>query len=268
MKKLLTGVLVVVAAVGLGGTVSAHRNHPQQPSSNYEYFCHRTNSATNPYTKVPFSNTFSEVDGQGGSDHTLHKGPVVSTEAQANFLKFFHIKWGDIIPPVNPYLPSGYNWSTKGQSVYNNDCNYPPVVEQEPNIEYNVACSEDKTEVVVTLTNTGNGSGTVTVNGEEITVDPDQTVVRNFSDGTTVTISYPGDDEPRYSEQVKCQTGGSGGEPTPEDPADPGTVAATQVAAAQLPSTSGANYAALLGAISVAAVAVSFGGKRLITRFF
>ena len=260
MKKLLIAVMAVAAVMGASSQVSAKRDAVAvPPSSEYEYFCHRSNSASNPYTKVPFSSTYSEVDGQGQNDHTKHTGPVVSTQAEAEALKDDHKKWGDIIPPVSPFLVNGFNWDAEGQAVYNNDCNYPPVVDPDvANVQYTVACNEAKTGIVVTLTNTDEVSGSITVNGEKIVVAAGATVTRNFSDGTQITIVLDGETTPDYDQQVMCQVGGSGGgsAPTPQE-----------VMAAQLPDTAGTNYALLLGAVSASVVAASIGGKRLFARF-
>jgi len=84
--------------------------------------CHRTNSVTNPYTKNSVNR--SSVDGFGNGDHYKeHKGPLASSQAVASFYKAWHIEWGDIIPPV-PGFHNGLNWTTEGQAIYNNDCNY------------------------------------------------------------------------------------------------------------------------------------------------
>lgn len=268
MKKLVIGLAVAVAAVaGLSSSVSAKRDAVvAPPSSDYEYFCHRTNSVKNPYVKKPFSETYKEVDGKGNNDHTHHAGPVVSTKAEAKTLKAQHKKWGDIIPPVTSYLPAGLNWDEAGMAVYQNGCNYPKA-ETSANIEYSVSCNESKTMIVVTLKNSGNANGVANVNGQDVKVKAGQTVVKEYSDGTQITITLDDDSEPVYDQQVKCQVGGSGGGST-ENPETPGTVTAATLASAQLPSTSGANYAVLLASISAAAIAVSLGGKRLVTRFF
>ena len=75
--------------------------------------CHRTNSPKNPYISKIASG--SDIDGQGNNDHTLHQGPVATSEAVAQALKDNKQNWGDIIPNV-------LNWTQEGQTVYNNNC--------------------------------------------------------------------------------------------------------------------------------------------------
>lgn len=96
----------------------------EEPVFEYTYFCHQTNSASNPYSATPFSTGYSEVNGGGQSDHSLHTGEVFdpSIHNQQNRT------WGDIIPPV-PGLPDGLNWTAEGQAIWNNDCEIPTPVQ-------------------------------------------------------------------------------------------------------------------------------------------
>lgn len=120
-KKLL---VIAVFASGVA-TLGQARPIEAQAVPTYTYFCHATNSATNPYVKVPFSQTYSEIDGQGNNDHSLHTGPVATSVAHATQLKSQKIDWGDVIPPVPSVLPAGYNWTNDGQAIWQNDCDYP-----------------------------------------------------------------------------------------------------------------------------------------------
>jgi hypothetical protein len=82
--------------------------------------CHATNSASQPYISVTDS-----LDGSNGSsqnDHTLHTGPIATSEEVAQQLKDDQIDWGDIIPPVGDF--AGLNWTEEGQAIYNNDCSF------------------------------------------------------------------------------------------------------------------------------------------------
>jgi peptidoglycan hydrolase-like protein with peptidoglycan-binding domain len=65
------------------------------------YICHATNSETNPYTKSPVS-TESLAGGHGSNG----------------------VNDGDIVPPIDPYYPTGHNWES-GQTIWDNDCNPP-----------------------------------------------------------------------------------------------------------------------------------------------
>jgi hypothetical protein len=100
--------------------------------------CHRTDSATNPYTNPDVD--LASVDGDstndnGQGDHFAeHQGPVATSETVANGLKDSHTEWGDIIPPVTGVEP-GLNWTAEGQAIYNNGCAYIPPTDVCPNIE-------------------------------------------------------------------------------------------------------------------------------------
>jgi len=84
--------------------------------------CHRTNSATNPYTSITINP--SALDGVAGNSESEpdhygeHQGPLASSEAVAQDLKDAKIEWGDIIPPVSPFH-TGLNWTTEGQAIWN-----------------------------------------------------------------------------------------------------------------------------------------------------
>lgn len=115
MKKLL-----IPAALGLlmGGVALAANSNEVATNVQVQEkvtICHRTNSVTNPYNKIEVST--DAVDGEGKNDHTSHTGPVATSEAVAQALKDSKTKWGDVIPNV-------LNWTTEGQALYDNDCNY------------------------------------------------------------------------------------------------------------------------------------------------
>ncbi len=84
--------------------------------------CHGTASYSNPYVKNNVDQ--DAADGNGGNDngqgdHYLeHQGPIFYTTIPK------HTEWGDIIPPIAG-VHTGLNWTTEGQAIYNNNCNFP-----------------------------------------------------------------------------------------------------------------------------------------------
>jgi len=100
-------------------------NHFANPHHKVE-FCHRTNSANNPYnlnTADYHSVNGDSVDDNGQGDHALeHTGPVVSSIEEAQQLKAGGRKWGDIIPPDPALGVPGLNWTPEGQAVFGDGC--------------------------------------------------------------------------------------------------------------------------------------------------
>jgi hypothetical protein len=116
IKYLLSAsVLLLALTLGLALPKMASAT---QVSEDKVTICHRTNSATNPYVKITVD--VSAVDGQGNNDHSQHTGPLVSSTADAQTLKDNHVKWGDIIPPVEG-VTDGLNWPA-GETVLENGC--------------------------------------------------------------------------------------------------------------------------------------------------
>lgn len=120
-KKLIMATVMVALSPGLSRGIVVAQSEPKVT------ICHRTNSASNPYTRNTVDQ--SSVDGQGGNgDHfEEHKGPLASSEAVAQSLKDSKTDWGDIIPPVQG-AHDGLNWTAEGQAMFNNDCKFatPP----------------------------------------------------------------------------------------------------------------------------------------------
>ena len=104
----------------LGGwLLTADYTQATQPAPDHRVtICHRTNSDTNPYVQITVD--YAAVDGVGGSDHSRHTGPVWNPT-----LKDQHVKWGDIIPPVEGVTP-GLNWTDEGRRFYDNGCTSTP----------------------------------------------------------------------------------------------------------------------------------------------
>lgn len=89
--------------------------------------CHGTASYSNPYTKNNVDKSAADgISGNnnGNGDHySEHQGPIFYTTIPQ------HTEWGDIIPPVKDAqgntIHNGLNWTTEGQAIYNNNCNFP-----------------------------------------------------------------------------------------------------------------------------------------------
>lgn len=227
-KKLMIAAAVVAVALGSAGTSQAKTVNQSDVVDPYTSLCHRTNSASNPYSSVPFSKSYTEIDGQGNNDHTLHTGPVATSRQVALALKKNHQDWGDIIPPVPSIGFAGYNWTTEGQEVYNHQCGVTDDddVATEPFIEYTVVCDTTNPaapKVVVTVTNNGTATGSVIVNDEVIELHPDETTTRDFLVNTKITIVI--NEETVYDQVATCDLpeGGSGGGSTTTTPATPAT---------------------------------------------
>ena len=80
--------------------------------------CHRTNSITNPYTKITVDESSADGSGtaKGQGDHYInHVGEVWTQETPK------HAEWGDIIPPI-PGVHSGLNWTAQGQAIWAAGC--------------------------------------------------------------------------------------------------------------------------------------------------
>ncbi len=268
-KKLILTAGVAIAFFGVSLNVTPQLVSAQEANLP-EYFCHFSNSASNPYQVIPFSQTFSEIDGLGNNDHSQHTGPVVTTEAQATALKKVKIDWGDIIPPVPGILDNGLNWTAAGQAVYYANCEFPDYEDPYDSAEiyFDVACNQDNTGVDVTFVNIGGEAGSAYVNDEFIEIAAGETVVRSYELGGRITIDLDDEGGPVYDAIPVCETeepelpvGGRGsGTITP--------VATPAFTAVALPKTSGLNYAVMIGAISAATALLSIITKKLYTKYF
>lgn len=82
--------------------------------------CHGTDSVTNPYNGINVDDSSATAEG-----HASHTGPIATSQTVAQSLKDAHIQWGDIIPPFpTSGVVGGLNWTTDGQAIYNNHCDY------------------------------------------------------------------------------------------------------------------------------------------------
>lgn len=255
---------LIVFAVFAFSTLAFFNAGSAQAAVSYDSFCHRSNSVTNPYQVVPFSTNYSEIDGVGNNDHTLHTGPVVTSEAQAQILKDAKISWGDIIPPVPGVLPAGYNWTAEGQAVYNAECSYPED-DDEPtpaDLYFTVTCNYQTSNIDVTVVNLGDKDGEVTVNNEVISVPGNDSISKTYPFGTQITIVI--DQATEYDEVPDCEQ--------PEVPVTPSSTDGSpepkqQVVASTLPTTSGENVAVTVAAAAGLLSVISFTAKYLYTKF-
>lgn len=117
MALLFVAVQLVISMAFNGGTAFAN-SHNNNNGDHKVTICHRTNSNVNPYNQISVDKN-AAGRGQDAGDHAdKHQGPVWNPT-----LKDQKIKWGDIIPSYDNF--AGLNWTTKGQEIYQNNCNPP-----------------------------------------------------------------------------------------------------------------------------------------------
>lgn len=182
-----------------------------------------------------------KVHEQGTPSHTKNHDPKVCKfniegfdfdDGQTGYLKF-DVQGGDgpTGTPAGPYAfgptdATGY-YATQyfdlddghyKATLYGKDANghinlqdvkakskvFKVICGPQANLTHKVVCvlANNVPTLRVTLTNTGNGSGKITVNGEIITVNAGATVSRDFASGTQVTIILNG--QTLYDAAVKC----------------------------------------------------------------
>jgi hypothetical protein len=110
--------------------------------------CHASRSHSNPYI-INHPNKSGDVSGHAG-----HTGPI--------WYPGITVSWGDIIPPFD-YLDNGVvknfiglNWTTEGQAVYNNGCNFAKghLIVQKTTVP-----SNDNTSFSISASGTGDITG-------------------------------------------------------------------------------------------------------------
>lgn len=108
-KSAFIGTLLLLAFV-----FSAQTFASQQPGK--VDICHATASNTNPYVS---ESPNIQNNGTLSGGHLNHTGPVWHLGITTS--------WGDIIPPYSygNFHYSGMNWTSVGQTIFNNGCNTP-----------------------------------------------------------------------------------------------------------------------------------------------
>jgi hypothetical protein len=115
MKNYINQIQIVTLAGLLSLGIHTYSNIPVVKAANNVAICHRGNAVANPYQRITVD--LDAQNGNGDNDHTLHTGPVATSQAYAQTLKDAQQNWGDIIPNL-------LNWTADGQAMWNNDCNY------------------------------------------------------------------------------------------------------------------------------------------------
>ncbi len=135
-KRVLILIALVLAFANSGAILAAPLVGATAPQIK---FCHATTSATNPYN--PIETDANSIIQQGHGEHIGLPGLVVSYLDEAEFYKSMHIKWGDIIPPFKYQTKKwgmtfnhnfhGLNYTTEGQAMIANNCQYEYTVPTE-----------------------------------------------------------------------------------------------------------------------------------------
>lgn len=247
IKRLLQATALVAAVVGMAGvgqssTVSATVVDEEKKVT----ICHRTASYNNPYVKITVDQDAADGDlgnDNGKGDHySVHTGPVFYPTIPK------HMKWGDIIPPIEG-VHEGRNWTPEGIAIYENDCK---PVEPYAVLDYSYVC-DVKTEVfTLTVTNSGDAEGEFTLNGDTTSVAAGDSVEVSLpagKDGAQVTLVING--ETVLDRKFFCiqGRGASGGGDTDE--------------VESLPVTSGDATAGTAAAVVALLIAATVGGYAL-----
>jgi hypothetical protein len=186
MKKFLTigfvGALIMIGGRG-SSNVSAAAPTGTVPAK--VTICHRTNSVTNPYTRITVAQS---AIGSSGSKHgSLHDDWATSLYGSKPVPNVFNPSktypsndknWGDIIPDVdvngNPFTGSGagLNYSGIGIAIYNGTGIYAGL------------CGDSDT---TTTTTTSPGDTTTTSPGDTTTTSPGDSTTTSPGDSTTTS---------------------------------------------------------------------------------
>ena len=212
MKKNLILMAIAMASTMLMANIKNSVSAEAPVNENKVTICHASASRSNPYSQI--SVDIDSVDGLEGNGNTAdhyneHQGPIFSDDLEVG------VEWGDIIPPISPYH-EGLNWTEEGQAIYNNGCNPVEPVEEFPVFTVNSECAtkDGKSVIKVTIVNSGEAEGTVTVNGTEVQILAGETSVSYLPTGT-VEVVY--DNQVIHTNTLACNPGsGGGGTDTPK----------------------------------------------------
>jgi uncharacterized repeat protein (TIGR01451 family) len=177
--------------------------------------CHATSSYANPYiVNTPNISSTGYVE----SGHNDHVGPVWYPEIPKTTV------WGDIIPSYSVLLADstifhfpGLNWTSEGQSIYNNGCNPPPP--PVPSIKVTKTCPAsagigDPISYQITVMNTGNDDLTGIVVNDPMLGSLSFPSTLAAGDSVSKTVSYtvkPTDPNPIHNVVSVSGTGAVSG---------------------------------------------------------
>lgn len=143
VKRIVQAMVVIAAVVGMVGVIQSNKASAEVVVSKVQ-ICHRDNNVNQPYGPKRDEVSVSSIFSNNGHDD--HNGPVATSVAVAQALKNNHQNWGDIIPPFyykvgnTTHFYAGQNWTTDGQAIWGNDCQY--VVTPEGTTSYLLACEK------------------------------------------------------------------------------------------------------------------------------
>src|SRR5688572_31655680 len=127
MNRFVIGIPLAAAAMLAAILLIAER--PAQAQATTVRICHSTGSVNNPYETITVAITAADGnttnDGPGQPDHFAeHTGDLFDPQNPPTPPISEEEEWGDIIPPIAG-VHAGLNWTTAGQAVWNNNCNFP-----------------------------------------------------------------------------------------------------------------------------------------------
>ena len=165
--------------------------------------CHATSAIVNPYNKINVSVKAADgISGNSGNsaDHYgQHKGSIFDPAVNDN-----GDDWGDIIPPIFG-AHDGLNWTTLGQTIYNNpDCEVPAAPTAVAVIVPCVPDSGASDVVTVEVTNTDDDSDDSVQYSVQL---GGQTKMITLADGDSGSVAFSGLTAGNYSAVVTGEDG-------------------------------------------------------------